>query len=168
MYRNPNRPKSVLIHLIGTILLALGLALFDLPVVRSQGSLAAPSPPIPAIAASAGGAVAPASGRTIVARCTASSGRLVLSRCAAGRCQPVASPSLTGRPGALRTRFSSQGKQGVKRLSTGPARIAPLSTAPPVPAFTTDCRFVLDLPWRPARQSGADLSIPRPPPLRAA
>jgi hypothetical protein len=44
-------------------------------------------------------------------------------------------------------------------------RVTLLSRLETTSTFTVDCQDLLEVPWRPARETGADHSVPRPPPV---
>jgi hypothetical protein len=155
MQQNSSPSETALARLTMTVLLALGLALVDLTIVQPQDSAAAKPT----------SNLATAGDDSFNVLHLSSSGPAISPACAKDGCQPAASSSFMGRPGAVVTRVSPQGEPGITRPTAAPARVAPLSMVPPAPAFTADCRYLLDLPWHPARQSGADRSVPRPPPV---
>jgi hypothetical protein len=176
MRRNSHRLGATFFRLILSILLLLGLAGVDPTIVQARPwALIVPPPIARAIAATAAPrCVSFAEGanlRTVLAAPTCPS-VLPVSLSYAESDWPTVpmsatDPSLAERPSAVLTQLSPRGDCGGARQGARPlvalTRVA-LWALLPAPVATTSDRFLLDMPWRPARLAGADRSIARPPP----
>jgi hypothetical protein len=160
-HANPNWARIAI-----ALLIALGLALTDATIVfgraPSGGRSTTLTPDIDLALDVAPDRESSARARVLRATPGAESAH-VGPGCAEDGCQPAAAPSLAARPPAVVARWSSLAEPGAARPNVSPARIVPLSLLSPAPALTANCQLLLDLPWRPARETGADRSVPRPP-----
>lgn len=146
----PPRPRShqsetALWRLVVLVLLAIGLSLADLSVVRAS-ELETARAARPGVAVSA----------LPFAAWSAS--------CIDDACHPEALAAAPERPVATRARVSGPANLVAGSTHDILARRAPLATLQCLPALITDSLILDVLPWRPARESGADRSVPRPPP----
>jgi hypothetical protein len=168
MRQASSRANPTLISVAIAVLIAVGLALADTTIVLGQttntprASTLAPGQGVLFVDVSPDRA---SSDRAVDLRPTPCTDSIrVEPGCAEGGCQPVAAPLWTARPPAVVARWSAHVEPGAARPNATQARTAPLSLLAPGPALTADCPFLLALPWRPARATGADRSVPRPPP----
>jgi hypothetical protein len=148
MRQRSRQPDTSIARLMMTALLELGLTVIDLAMVWS-------SLPTPGHVASltVGGAMAAPS--------TAAEGGVARGG-DAGRLTVVS--VLAARQPAARAQPAAWGDLGGKRPADPLARVLLLATVVPSVAFAGDCPLLRHAPWRPAREVGANLSIPRPPP----
>lgn len=147
MRQRSRQPDTSIARLMMTALLVLGLTVIDLAMVWS-------SLPTPGSVASltAGGAAAAAS--------EAAEGEAARSDAVPLTVVAV----LAARQSAARAQPSARGDLEGKRPAEPLSPVLPLATIFLSLAIAGDCPLLRHAPWRPAREVGANLSIPRPPP----
>lgn len=169
MRQNPIRREATFIRFVCTALFVLGIALVDLSVVwahtpalppswHDSGSLFAGAPGCRAPAeatAPADGAAERACGQT----------RQTLNTCFTSDCRPGASLMATSRPHAAMSRFA--GRVGMEALEAADVHLqrVTLLESMETKSPTEQEHLFATAGHRPARIAGADLSIPRPPPV---
>jgi hypothetical protein len=169
MRQNPIRREATFIRFVCTALFILGIALVDLSVVWAHTPTSLPSWhdsgtlfPQAAVCGVANGTTAPldaAAGRACP------STRQTLSTCFTSDCRPGASLLATSRPHAAMSRFA--GRVGMEALEAADVHLHPVTllelVEPKSP--TEQVPLSVSAGHSPARIAGADLSIPRPPPV---